>query len=75
MIIVLKDKTSYSVVKLIAPSLSLLKIHSLKITKRTNFTQIFGKLFTPVLSLPASMDYNREQIAWRKLPVLGIVKT
>ena len=32
---------------------------SLKTRKRTTFTQSFGKLFTPVFSLPAWMNYNR----------------
>ena len=53
MIIVLKDKTSYMVAKLIAPSFSLLKGPSLKIRKRTTFTERFGKPFTPVFSLLA----------------------
>ena len=75
MIIVLKDTASYRVAKRISPSLSLLKGPSLKIRKRTTFTQRFGKLVTPVLSLPARIDYNRYQIALRKLSVHGIVKT
>ena len=74
-IIVLKDRATHRVVKRIAPSLSLLNGPSLKIRKRTTFTWRFGKLFTPVLSLPAWIDYNRYQIAWRKLSVQGIVKT
>ena len=52
MITVLKDTASYRVAKRIAPSLSLLKGPSLKITKKTTLTQRIGKLFTPVLSLP-----------------------
>ena len=75
MIIVLKDRATQGVAKRIAPSLSLLKGPSLKIRKRTTFTQIFGKTFTPVLSLLAWIDYNRYQIVWRKLSVQGIVKT
>ena len=63
MIIVLKNKTSYGVAKRITPCLSLLKGPSLKIRKKTTFPQRFGKLFTPVLSLPARLDYNRYQIA------------
>ena len=74
MIIVLKDTTSYSVAKRIAPSLFLLKGPITKIRKRTTLGQRIGKLFMAVLSLPARTDYNRQQIAWRKLPVLGSVK-
>ena len=59
MIVVLKDTASYRVAKGIAPSLSLFKGLSLKIRKRTTFTQRFGKLFTPVLSLPAGIGCNR----------------
>ena len=47
MIIVLKDTTSYRVVKRITPSLSLLNGPLLKIRKRTTLTPRIDKVFTP----------------------------